>query len=278
MNNLEKIYIGNMEFYIPFHIAQLSAEQFLVLLSISKMDSSIEQTQLLLFISLLESPVNWVNVMKLRWFWLKNLKIIPLMDWLTFGKFTWKKQVIDPETLSQKAEMFTKFYFADNFELTSNPIKKLYKKRFNWFRKRLRIYDSARPDTLSDFKLKDFIETEEAYFNFITQKDEDSLTKIIQVLYKNPKIKTHDHTPNVRRAIQLYYEGCKNFIVETFPETYRTEWKNNSKNTTDNNPFMSMVHVLAKEDPSQYESITNSALWDCLYATEQKMKIANQTP
>lgn len=272
MDNYKTIFIGNWKFLMPFHISQLTSKQFLLLLSISQLNLTPEELQLQLFISLLNTPENWRNVIKLRCFWLKNLVIIPFLDWLTFGKFDWKKEVIDSETLNFYAKKFTEFYFNQDVCLNVNPMKRIYGKRFTFLKKLFRMYDKSRPDTLSDFKLKDFIETEEAYFQYVSTKDEEQLTKIIRVLYNNPKIKTDEHDIQTRRAIQLYYEGVKKFIVETFNETYRTR-KKSANDASSDNPFMNLVHVLAKEDPSYYEKITNSALWDCLYATEQKMKL-----
>jgi len=263
-----KIHIKDKLFFLPANINSLTAKQYRLLVQVAHQNDS-SKAKLLLFFALLDNPKNLKNIWWFRWFLLKNEYIFPILG-IFFPKFI-KIEKLDIESLYDAIDHCTGFFFNDESPLVVNPHKKIY--QFGMLKPAI-----ARADTLADFSLLEFSEAEEAYSDYLNKQPE-ALTKIIQLLYTGVGNNTFDEL--TRMAILHYYENVRGFVFSSFPLTFpKSEGSGGSTDIAE--AYRHTIHILANNDPTKYQSVGNTALWDCLFAHEMKLKalkeLKTQTP
>lgn len=152
-------------------------------------------------------------------------------------------------------------------------------------------------DSLSNLVYDEYIHAETNYYRYLKYKDEIFLNRLIATLYRpvNPSKKVTDLTyngdlredfndflidgratliaklnPVYKKAILLFYEGCKAFIKHTFPVMHEGSSESNE------DIFMTQIKIvdaLSKSDVTKKDQVRKTLLWDVLPAMEEILKL-----
>jgi hypothetical protein len=152
-------------------------------------------------------------------------------------------------------------------------------------------------DGLSNILLKEYIHAETFYTEYFKTNSENALNNLIAVLYR-PAGKTKPDsinfsgdlrepfndfltetyaqitrkiTPDIKRAVLWYYEGCKRHIANLFPKVFK---EGNGESSSDKNifmQFMTIVDELANNQPAENERIMNVYLYTALNSLNQRL-------
>lgn len=179
--------------------------------------------------------------LRFGWFLLKNYKLIPWLDKLTFGRFNFRVQVIDEQELLYIQELYTSFLFDDKRPLITDIVKRI--------RVGVRLYFSPR-SALTNICWRQYRIADVAATNFITTQDPKYLDKMVAVLFlpafayqssylyksalsisaineRAEKLSKLDYT--IKYAIWVWFCGCRMFITKHFKEVFKGQKENSTK-------------------------------------------------
>ncbi len=151
-------------------------------------------------------------------------------------------------------------------------------------------------DGLTNLTFNEYIHSETSFYKFCKTKEEKHLNKLIAILYR-PKNKkaTPDNidykgdlrvsfndfltdryarilnnlNPVTKNAIFLFYQGCRNFLLEKFPNVFSG---GSSSGEDVFYGFMNLVNALANSDVTKKEEVRKAYLMDVMVTLEQLAK------
>lgn len=157
------------------------------------------------------------------------------------------------------------------------------------------------PDSnFENLRMHEFNQAEMAYYELVTDKDEDCLNQLIAVLYREPR-KDYDHNrnadgdhripylygdiswykkkiakwpQNVKHAILLWYDGCRQQLVEHYPLVYPEKSSSSSGNMGEG--LFGMIHSVAGDKYGTFDEVENSFVHKILMALNTMIYEAQQ--
>lgn len=152
-------------------------------------------------------------------------------------------------------------------------------------------------DGLTNLIFDEYIAAETNLARFHETKKEEYLNKFIAVIYRQPKSKKELHAvhfdgdvrlnfndafidtrakqiakldPEYKRAIRLWYEGCKMFLRRQFPHVFKvSESDEDSEKVNVFRAFMTLVDNLVESDVTKKPVIRKQYLMEVLESLEQ---------
>jgi len=272
--------INNEIIQIPSSWNELTAEQLLTSISLSDKNLSLGEYTSRLLLDITELiPI------------IKKEKIAG-GGYLFYFKYDRKKYLIDARDFSAISNKLSFLFYRENdnfyfnYNLTRNLLPVI---RISAFKK---LYGPS--DTLTNLLFEEFIHTETYLNRFETTRGEPKyLDKLIAVLYR-PKARHlnidsnnfkgdirepfNDHVTqkiarlvarmkdDYKKAILLFYNGCRRFITSKFPNTF-SETSSGSDDIFMS--FMKLVNALSESDVTKKEQVRKSYLYDVLITLEE---------
>jgi hypothetical protein len=166
----------------------------------------------------------------------------------------------------------------------------------NRFFRRLYGPDSA----LYNFRWEEFIRAEVAYRNMQKKGGEKEIEKLYAVLYRpaakglkkdSPEFKGDmrqpfdDHhlkamarhtdrlSPWMKVYIRMFYDGCRSFIIRTYPDAFGG---GSGESSSTLKSFMQLSAALAGQDPTKSQKLRETLLWDVLPVLDSMGKEAKE--
>jgi len=147
-------------------------------------------------------------------------------------------------------------------------------------------------DGLTNISFSEFIESEKHYVNYLKNQDIKHLNRLIATLYRpmdktlsQPKkikfeldsvplrsIIIHHLDAATKFSILVFYEGCRQFIMETFEQVY----SGTSNGTPDKFGMASVIEALTNNDPTKFEAVEETKLFNVLLSLEKQMDRADE--
>ncbi len=151
-------------------------------------------------------------------------------------------------------------------------------------------------DGLTNLCMNEYIHAETNFYKFCKTSEEKYLDKLIAIIYRPRNKKSNpdaiDYTgdlrlpfndflterytallkslnPATKYAIFIFYQGCKNFLINKFPNVY------SGGSSSDDDVFMgfmSLVNALANSDVTKKEEVRKAYLMDVMITLEQLAK------
>jgi hypothetical protein len=148
-------------------------------------------------------------------------------------------------------------------------------------------------DALANITFKEFIHTETNYFKYCETNNLQYLDKLIATLYRPKKhfnflaryFNTYNADPrarfndnlltsrakkidtldnNIKLAILYFYQGCRKFIINYFPEIFSGGGTVSTEAPDTFRMYLQLTDELAKNNPAEKEKIRNELLYDVL--------------
>lgn len=224
--------LGNTPFSFPEEMNELTARQLQVIISFTFNKTDIKESKIEILKAFFYR--NW----GILWLFLKNEKLIPLIDFLTFGLFTFNQYVLGEGSLIDMIRSASSFLLESDSHFTKQlfPIIQVREKRFSIWRQKL----FGPEDELKSITFKEFISLDFFYQLYAKNQEEKHLNKLCAIMYrpKNEAFKDDDSI-NKRAAlfervpfitklcIFQFYDGCRKEIVENnedlFPKKKETD-------------------------------------------------------
>ena len=176
---------------IPTEIGELNPQQIIRLVELQNASLTIIQFNVLNMLNILDVK----NTPWLKWYFFKNEYLIPALDKITFGFFTWKVKTINPDDLYLLCTAFPAFQKDDNFPL-DNPIPKLKYDIFNY------SYYSGPTKLFNNITFRQFRKAEEYFVKYFDKKQVADLDLLVAWLYtnnsNNPTLSLNPNIVNIR--------------------------------------------------------------------------------
>jgi len=271
--------INNEIIRIPSSWNELTSEQLLTAISLSKKNLSLgEYTSRLLL-----NITGLIPIIKKE-----KINSDGYLFYFRYGKKKYLIDATDFSAISRKLGFLfnqenDNYYF--NYNLTRNLLPKI---RISLFKT---LYGPA--DTLTNFLFEEFIHSETNLNYFERTKDPKYLDKLIAVMYRprdrSIKINDKNYHGDIResfndhriekisgitrrmddiykKAILLFYNGCRRFITSRFPNTFSETSPGNGDIFMS---FMKLVNALSESDVTKKDQVRKSYLYDVLITMEE---------
>ncbi len=168
---MKTIQFGSKTLQIPTQISELNKIQLMRFVELQNAGLTIVQFNVLMMLNILDVQ----NRPFLKWYFLKNEYLIPFLDRITLGYFTWKVKTILPEDLYLLCSSFSEFQ-QEKFPLET-PFQRFL---LGWSGL---VY--APEKLLSNLTYRQFRKCEELFFKYLDKKrgSEIDLNYLIAWLY-----------------------------------------------------------------------------------------------
>jgi hypothetical protein len=179
---------------------------------------------------------NW----RLLFLYFKNEKLIPILDKLTFGVFTFNQRIITEAELIDFIRLSSRFIFDSENLLTKQILPQITVSKGNFYHPKTTLIGPR--DELINLTFEEFIPSDFMYRMYIKTQEEEYLNKLIAILYR-PKAKQVNgidrrepfiddesieqranliaHLPITQRLIIFgFYDGCQKELIEKNPDLF----------------------------------------------------------
>ena len=220
---MKTIQFGKRYVNIPTQFTELSTHQLVRTIELQSAELTVTQFNVLQILNLLKvNSRPW-----LKWFFLKNEYLIPCLDKLTFGLFTWTKTSFSEEDFHELCQLSIPFQKQDKFPL-DNPFPEL---RIG-FRNTL-----VGPEKLfANLTFRQFRKAEEYFIRYFANHEFEDLNHFLAWLYlPKSKISATYQTQNTTEirsrqfsklninkglTILYFYLATREKITKLYPYLY----------------------------------------------------------
>ena len=156
-------------------------------------------------------------------------------------------------------------------------------------------------DYLQGLTFSEWIDAEAAVFRFRQTQRPEHLNQLVAVLYRpgrrQPDASTGDRRPvyaqhevatraqlagqlplDVRRAILLYYDSCRHFYIEQFPEVFSGGGEEDAPAATEQNPAPAYLRILREMagSPDKFDVMGRQPIGNILFDLAERIKQAEK--
>jgi len=248
---MKTIQLGKKRINIPTQYTDLSTPQLVRTVELQNANLTVTQFNVLQILNLLNIEKNPY----LKWFFFKNEYLIPFLDKITFGKFSWSIQEFSPEDFHELCQLSVPFHTQTKFPL-DNPFPEI----------RIGFRNPMRgPEKLfANISFRQFRKSEEYFVKYFSTNKLEDLDKLLAWLYL-PKSK--DSSPyqntkmveirssqfarlniNKRLTILYFYLATRDKITQLYPYLYPKKTSLKTKKPTANEiraDFEKSVRILS---------------------------------
>ena len=283
--------INNTSFAIPSNWDELSNEQLKSIVSQFYSGANEAQLKLKALLTILKARVLIKNPVLHEQQILHKIKLGRQKAWLSDVQLKAMTDKLSFLTAKYETETGAPAYTLDS-SLTVNL--------FDQFRHKRNMYYGPE-EKLFNITFGEYITAETNYLRYIKTKNNQDLDKLVATLYRRqlksykPNALTNtgdrrepfnDHLVNGRAAklkkldniikigILLYYQGCRKFISNQFPDVFK---KSTSGFTSTVPGMLGLVDALTGEDVTKTEEVRSSMLYDVLIRLQKAAERHEQT-
>ena len=220
---MKTIQFGKRYVNIPTQFTELSTTQLVRTVELQYAELTVTQFNVLQILNLLQVDTRpW-----LKWFFFKNEYLIPALDKITFGFFTWTKTTFSEEDFYELCQLSVPFHSQDKFPL-DNPFPELRNGFGNLY---------IGPEQLfANLSFRQFRKAEEYFMRYFTSNNTDDLNKFLAWLYlpksKNITQYQSDAYTQIRakqfstlninngRTILHFYLATREKLTQIYPYLY----------------------------------------------------------
>ena len=295
---MKALQLNNVTISLPGKWNELSCKQYLSVCEILETYSNINELRLLLLLK-----ISGIRVLRNKIKYIDNercFKIIynrSVYGWISVVDLAFVASAFDFIFNVTKNKEGVQQYGID-CKLTTNLLPHIVVKKANIFKLQKSTILYGPDDGLTNLVFSEYISAETNLSRWHNTKDDTYLYKFLAVLYRPGKKESEWKLPTFdgdmrlpfneasidkhakltaqlsaveRKAILLWYSGCKQFMFERFPHVFSRE--NSTGKTQDPfKSFMDLVAILADNKPADKPIIRKQLLFDILDSLE-KMRI-----
>ena len=212
-------HLDTVSFQFPEELNELTARQLEIIIGFIHQNLEIKTAKLKILNAFFYH--NWA----ILWLFFKNDTIIPFLDWVTFGVFTWTQRSLGEGSLIDMIQSASSFLFESENYLTKQLFPCLNLKPKGILKRKINLYGPL--SELIGFTFKEFIVADFQYRMYTKTRDEKHLNKLCAILYR-PKNQAFNDDDSIdlraalfesiylvkKLAIFQFYDGCYKQIVD----------------------------------------------------------------